>query len=55
MELLRAGKGNKAAVAALIAKADRHAQDVLPIIDDIKASGVHGLAGIAAELNERGF
>jgi len=53
--LLRAGKGNTAAVAMNKAKADRHAQDVLPIIDDIKASGVHGLAGIAAELNERGI
>src|SRR6476619_6684384 len=33
--LQRARKGNKAAVAELRAKADRHAQDVLPIIDDI--------------------
>jgi len=53
--LQRAGKGNVAAVAEVIAKADRHAQDVLPIIDDITSVGVTGLRGIAAELNDRGI
>jgi len=53
--LQRAGKGNTAAVAEVIAKADRHAQDVLPIIDDISAAGITGLRGIAAELNARGI
>ena len=37
------------------AKADRHAQDVLPIIDDIRAGGISTLEGIAAELNARGI
>ena len=42
-------------MAELKAKADRHAQDVLPIIDDIRAAGISTLQGIAAELNERGI
>src|SRR6185436_12318460 len=53
--LQRAGKGNTAAVAEIKAKADRHAQDVLPIIDDIRASGGAGLRKIADELNTRGI
>jgi DNA invertase Pin-like site-specific DNA recombinase len=53
--LRRAGKGNAAAIAAIKAKADRHAQDILPIVDDIRASGVSTLLGIAAELNARGI
>jgi DNA invertase Pin-like site-specific DNA recombinase len=52
--LRRAGKGNKAAVAARKAKADRHAEDVMPVIDDIRASGISTLRGITIELNERG-
>jgi DNA invertase Pin-like site-specific DNA recombinase len=53
--LLGAGKGNAAAVAEVIAKADRHAQDVLPVIDDIRSTGITGLRGIATELNARGI
>jgi len=53
--LLRPGKGNTAAVAEGIAKADRHALDVLPIIEDIRSAGIAGLRGIAAELNARGI
>lgn len=53
--LRRAGKGNTAAIAANKAKADRHAQDVLPIVDDIRAAGISTLQGVAAELNERGI
>jgi hypothetical protein len=34
---------------------DRHAQGVLPFIDDIRSVGVTGLRGIAAELNARGI
>lgn len=49
------GLGNKPAVKALKAEADRHAQDVLPIVQDIEASGVTTLHGIAAELNDRGI
>src|SRR5262249_47290469 len=53
--LYRAGKGITAAIAEVIAKADRHAQDLLPIIDDITSAGILGLRGIAAELNARGI
>jgi DNA invertase Pin-like site-specific DNA recombinase len=53
--LQRAGKGNAAAVAEIRAKADRHAADVLPIIDDVRAAGISGLKGISAELNARGI
>src|SRR5262245_5893149 len=53
--LRRAGKGNKLAVKALKATADKHADDVWPVIEDIQASGVTGLRGIAAELNARGI
>jgi DNA invertase Pin-like site-specific DNA recombinase len=53
--LKRARKGNKAAVAEIRAKADRHAQDVLPIIDDITTAGIQTLLGIATELNARGI
>jgi hypothetical protein len=47
--------GNKAAVATVKAKADRHAEDVLPIIEDIWHSGTQTLGGIATALNERGI
>src|SRR5262245_20029197 len=53
--LRRARKGNRAAVNENIAKADRHAEDVLPIIEDIQASGILGLRAIAAELADRGI
>ena len=42
-------------LAEIQAKADRHAQDALPIVDDIRAGGIRGLKGIAAELNDRGI
>lgn len=47
--------GYKVAVKVIRANADRHAEDVLPIIEDIRAEGVTTLHGIAAELNERGI
>ena len=50
---MRTGKGNTAAVAEVIARADRHAQDVLPIIDDIRSTGISGMRGIAGKLNAR--
>ena len=37
------------------AKADRHAQDVLPIVDDIRAAGSRRCRGSPPELNERGI
>jgi DNA invertase Pin-like site-specific DNA recombinase len=51
----RAGKGNKDAVRAIKAAADRHAQDILPIVADIEANGIISLEGIATELNRRGI
>jgi len=49
------GLGNKAAVTVIKASADRHARDILPVIDDIRTTGVHTLQGIADELNARGI
>lgn len=51
--LRRAQRGNTAAVQRLKAGADSYAQDLAPVIADIRASGVTSLAGIAAELNAR--
>ena len=51
--LQRAGKGNAAAVAELKTRADRHALDLLPIVDDIRTAGITTLEEIAAELNRR--
>lgn len=51
--LRRAGMGNDDAVAAIKAKATEHANDVLVVIDDIRASGSTTLQAIADELNER--
>jgi DNA invertase Pin-like site-specific DNA recombinase len=53
--LAAAGKSNAAAVDAIRAGADRHARDVLPVIEDIQTAGVTTLKGIAAELNARGI
>jgi DNA invertase Pin-like site-specific DNA recombinase len=49
------GLGNDAGVAAVKAAADRHAQEVAPIVHDIQASGATTLLGIAGELNARGI
>jgi DNA invertase Pin-like site-specific DNA recombinase len=53
--LRRAGKGNSAAVGAINTRADQHAKDILPVIEDIRAGGTTTLEGIAAELNLRGI
>jgi hypothetical protein len=47
--------GNRLSVEALKTRANTRARDVLPIIEDIRASGITGLNGIAAELNRRGI
>jgi hypothetical protein len=47
--------GNRLAVEALKRASNTRARDVLPIIEDIRASGIAGLNGIAAELNRRGI
>lgn len=51
--LLRAGKGNVAAIAHVMAAADNHARDLAPIIADIRAVGITSLGAIASELNAR--
>jgi DNA invertase Pin-like site-specific DNA recombinase len=51
----RAGKGNVAAVEAVVSRADAHARDVMPVVEDVRASGITSLKGIAGELNRRGI
>jgi hypothetical protein len=50
-----AKEGAKASVAARIVKANNRASDLLPIIEELKASGAVSLRQIAAELNTRGI
>jgi DNA invertase Pin-like site-specific DNA recombinase len=47
--------GAKASVAARIAKADNRTSDLLPIIEELKASGAVSLRQIAAGLNAKGI
>lgn len=51
--LRRAGKGNGAGIAAVRTQANAFAGDLMPVIADIRASGITSLEGIAAELNAR--
>jgi DNA invertase Pin-like site-specific DNA recombinase len=51
--LKRADKGNSAAVSAIKAGADSHAENLGPVIDSLKAEGITSLGGIAKALNER--
>lgn len=53
--ILRARKGNRAALAAIKARADEHAARLRPIVEDLQAEGIVTLAGIAGALNERGM
>jgi DNA invertase Pin-like site-specific DNA recombinase len=53
--LSRARKGNKAAVAAIRSKADSHAANLQPVVEELRKEGIESLAGIAAALNERGM
>lgn len=45
--------GDARRAAGVVARADRFAQDVAPILADIEASGIVSNAGIARELNAR--
>ena len=47
-------QARKAAVAAIEANADRHAANVLPIIQEIRRAGTRSLRAIAEALNARG-
>jgi DNA invertase Pin-like site-specific DNA recombinase len=53
--LLRAAKGNRAAIDAVRANAASRAADYAPIIADIRAAGLLSLPSIARELNARGI
>jgi hypothetical protein len=53
--LWRAGKDAMALRAAVAANADRHAQDLAPVLEDIRALGCNSLRAIAAELTTRGM
>lgn len=48
------GIGNAAGVAAVKSSADRHAAQVLPVVEAIRAEGITGLKAIARELTARG-
>ncbi len=53
--LQRAGEGGVALRAAIACNADRHARDLAPVLEDIRAHGHSSLGAIAAELNARGM
>ena len=53
--LLRAAKGNTAALSAIKTKADSHAINLQPVLASLKAEGITSLGGIAKALNERGM
>lgn len=53
--LKRAGKGGTALRATVVANADRFAQDVKPVIDDLRGQDVTTLRATAAALNDRGM
>ncbi|MBX7482839.1 recombinase family protein [Qipengyuania qiaonensis] len=50
--LLRAAKGNGAAVDAIKGAADDHAAQLQPVVDELQERGITTLAGMAKELNE---
>jgi DNA invertase Pin-like site-specific DNA recombinase len=51
----RASKGTGAAVAALKAGADAHAQQLAPVIRHLQGEGLTSLPALAGALNERGM
>ncbi len=53
--LRRAGEGGAALRATIARNADRHAQDLGPVLADICAGGGTSLRAIAAELTARGM
>ncbi|MGB4826151.1 MAG: recombinase family protein, partial [Paracoccaceae bacterium] len=53
--LRRAGKGGVALRTAVTANADRHAQDLAPVIEDLHRQGITSLRGIATALSQRGM
>ena len=53
--LRRAGKGGGPLRAAIARNADRHVQDLAPVVADIRSGGATSLRAIAGELNARGM
>ncbi|WP_229804940.1 recombinase family protein, partial [Neogemmobacter tilapiae] len=53
--LRRAGKGGSALRATVTANAQAFAQDLAPVLADIRAEGHTSLRAIAAELTKRGI
>ena len=53
--LRRAGKGGASLRTAIARNADRHAQDLAPVVVDIRSAGATSLRAIADELNARGM
>ena len=53
--LRRAGRGAAALRAAIARNADRHALDLAPVVEDIRAGGATSLRATADELNARGM
>jgi DNA invertase Pin-like site-specific DNA recombinase len=53
--LRRAGKGGAPLRAAVRRNADRHAQDLAPVLEDLRSAGVTSLRAVAAALNDRGM
>jgi DNA invertase Pin-like site-specific DNA recombinase len=53
--LRRAGKGGVALRQAISRNTDQHAQDLAPVLGDLRQQGITSLRGIAAALSERGM
>ena len=53
--LRRAGKGNRAAVAAIQSAASTHAANLRPVIEELRHEGITSLERIAGALNDRGM
>jgi DNA invertase Pin-like site-specific DNA recombinase len=53
--LRRAGKGGAPLRAAIARNADRRAQELAPVVEDVRASGHTSLRAMAEELNARGM
>jgi hypothetical protein len=53
--LRRAGHGGQPLREAIARNADRHAQDLRAVVDEIRASGATSLRAMAAVLNDRGI
>ncbi|WP_112324382.1 recombinase family protein [Oceanibium sediminis] len=53
--LRRAGEGGVALRKAVAGNADAFAEELKPVVEDIRTSGITSLRGMAAELNARGI